>query len=301
MRTVHTLRSPEVRDRPSQIAELARSTWSNAALVIEILERVKGIEPSSSAWKAVALPLSYTRAGNSRRTSDQVVRLSETDLCFSRDGGGGRTRTYEGVSQRIYSPPPLPLGTLPRRRTSHPCGRAFPLAGRGYGERLARCQPRENGSGRSARDGRGHAGFRARSRAPAGTMPHEHPLADWRLDLAPAARECGADSRNFHAPTRPTPAREPSAAQAGPPRKTGWNRKPERRRSPRGGEVRAGDGAVILYGWHTVKAALENPARRIPASVRHRERGAPPGRGWPGAGRRDRTGASGRDRAPART
>ena len=29
------------------------------------------------------------------------------------DGGGGRTRTYEGVSQRIYSPPPLPLGTLP--------------------------------------------------------------------------------------------------------------------------------------------------------------------------------------------
>jgi hypothetical protein len=26
------------------------------------LERVKGIEPSSSAWKAVALPLSYTRA-----------------------------------------------------------------------------------------------------------------------------------------------------------------------------------------------------------------------------------------------
>ena len=29
-------------------------------------------------------------------------------------GGRGRTRTYEGVSQRIYSPPPLPLGTLPR-------------------------------------------------------------------------------------------------------------------------------------------------------------------------------------------
>jgi hypothetical protein len=28
------------------------------------LERVKGIEPSSSAWKAVALPLSYTRIGD---------------------------------------------------------------------------------------------------------------------------------------------------------------------------------------------------------------------------------------------
>ena len=33
-------------------------------------------------------------------------------------GGGGRTRTYEGVSQRIYSPPPLPLGTLPRNRAA---------------------------------------------------------------------------------------------------------------------------------------------------------------------------------------
>jgi hypothetical protein len=33
-------------------------------------------------------------------------------------GGGGRTRTYEGVSQRIYSPPPLPLGTLPRKAGS---------------------------------------------------------------------------------------------------------------------------------------------------------------------------------------
>ena len=27
------------------------------------MERVKGIEPSYSAWKAAALPLSYTRAG----------------------------------------------------------------------------------------------------------------------------------------------------------------------------------------------------------------------------------------------
>lgn len=27
------------------------------------LERVMGIEPTSSAWKAAALPLSYTRTG----------------------------------------------------------------------------------------------------------------------------------------------------------------------------------------------------------------------------------------------
>jgi hypothetical protein len=39
------------------------STWrpSPSANALKTLERVKGIEPSSSAWKAVALPLSYTR------------------------------------------------------------------------------------------------------------------------------------------------------------------------------------------------------------------------------------------------
>ena len=66
---------------------------------------------------------------------------------------------------------------------------------------------------------------------------------------------------------RPRGPRTPESYQPrkpGQPGKTGWKRKPERRRSPRGAETRAaGDGAVILYGWHTVKAALENPARRI--------------------------------------
>jgi hypothetical protein len=44
-------------------------------------------------------------------------------------GGGGRTRTYEGVSQRIYSPPPLPLGTLPRKQTMRetPCAGVYGL------------------------------------------------------------------------------------------------------------------------------------------------------------------------------
>jgi hypothetical protein len=37
------------------------SVLSHPSAVVR-LERVKGIEPSSSAWKAVALPLSYTRA-----------------------------------------------------------------------------------------------------------------------------------------------------------------------------------------------------------------------------------------------
>ena len=42
-----------------------------------------------------------------------------------------------------------------------------------------------------------------------------------------------------------------------------WARKGERR-SARGGQARpAGESGVILYGWHTVRAALANPARRI--------------------------------------
>src|SRR5437879_2186309 len=39
-------------------------------------------------------------------------------LLAPRRGGGSRTRTYEGVRQGIYSPPPLPLGTFPQRARS---------------------------------------------------------------------------------------------------------------------------------------------------------------------------------------
>ena len=60
---------------------------------------------------------------------------------------------------------------------------------------------------------------------------------------------------------RPRPP-HPSARQQ--PHRGGWTRKAAGRRPPHGGAARAsGDGAVILYGWHTVKAALENPARSI--------------------------------------
>jgi hypothetical protein len=53
---------------------------------LKILERVKGIEPSSSAWKAVALPLSYTRISPaSRRTRPSLRKIRYPD------GGGGRT------------------------------------------------------------------------------------------------------------------------------------------------------------------------------------------------------------------
>jgi 23S rRNA (guanosine2251-2'-O)-methyltransferase len=60
----------------------------------------------------------------------------------------------------------------------------------------------------------------------------------------------------------------PHTPDARPPRKRDHMRKrdharaAERRPWQRGDEARHSD-AVILYGWHTVKAALDNPARRI--------------------------------------
>jgi len=49
-----------------------------------------------------------------------------------------------------------------------------------------------------------------------------------------------------------------------PPRKPGKPGSQARRgRKPFGERRQAADGPAILYGWHTVKAALENPARRI--------------------------------------
>src|SRR6266571_3920211 len=54
--------------------------------------------------------------------------------------------------------------------------------------------------------------------------------------------------------------RHPHSPQPHEARRTPWRRK---RPSPTRGEARDSGARAILYGWHTVKAALENPARRI--------------------------------------
>ena len=46
----------------NESAELVGMEINEFKKCLKTLERVKGIEPSYSAWKAAALPLSYTRA-----------------------------------------------------------------------------------------------------------------------------------------------------------------------------------------------------------------------------------------------
>ncbi len=103
-----------------------------------------GIEPTQSAWKAGALPLSYTRITppkNPRRVLRSLgfihlLMSSMTNRCqpsmrqrhplqqrIGAYGGGGRIRTYVRVRGQIYSllplttRPPLPIlaKTLPGR------------------------------------------------------------------------------------------------------------------------------------------------------------------------------------------
>ena len=91
------------------------------------LERVDGIEPTSSAWKAAALPLCYTRAKNALPQPCERLAFPHPIpfLGFRPLGLETRVVGEEGLepsklSQRIYSPPPLPLGTFPQRAFSKP-------------------------------------------------------------------------------------------------------------------------------------------------------------------------------------
>ena len=62
------------------------------------LERVKGIEPSYSAWKAAALPLSYTRV---RPINYHATPAASTTLNLARAGPGLNRRrfpAYIGIS-----------------------------------------------------------------------------------------------------------------------------------------------------------------------------------------------------------
>ena len=71
------------------------------------MERETGIEPALVAWKATVLPLNYSR----------TVTLVDG----AGTGGGRWIRTTEGVSQQIYSLPPLAAWvSLRSLRATHP-------------------------------------------------------------------------------------------------------------------------------------------------------------------------------------
>src|SRR5262245_35413642 len=79
------------------------------------MERVKGIEPASSAWKAVALPLSYTRlqaSGARFQVSQTLILIAtfpkpETWNLTPETWWRGLDSNQRRRSQRIYSPSPL--------------------------------------------------------------------------------------------------------------------------------------------------------------------------------------------------
>ena len=85
----------------------------------QTMERETGIEPASLAWKARVLPLNYSRIDQQslraqpRKQRDQAPTSS---LLFT--GGGDWIRTSVGVSQQIYSLPPLAT-RAPLRRISN--------------------------------------------------------------------------------------------------------------------------------------------------------------------------------------
>ena len=78
-----------------------------ARCAVKTLERVDGIEPTYSAWKAAVLPLYYTRTEaisgpEAPSTADPLVAPSWTSKAR---GGGSRTRTCEAYAGDLQSPP----------------------------------------------------------------------------------------------------------------------------------------------------------------------------------------------------
>ena len=90
---------------------------------------MKGIEPSSSAWKAVALPLSYTRKhaeGSELRVEcpNYVLTLNSQPSTLNIVSiGEYRIRTCEGISHQIYSLTRLTASVTHRATSNSPPSR----------------------------------------------------------------------------------------------------------------------------------------------------------------------------------
>ena len=105
----------------------------------------RGSNPRHQAWKACALPaelLPQTRPFSAIRSSRHASINLSNFLRIPLRNGGGRIRTFEGVSRQIYSL--LPLATwVPhlinfhvKRRSSHSSPVAFPTQAGSCSQRL---------------------------------------------------------------------------------------------------------------------------------------------------------------------
>ena len=80
------------------------------------MERVEGIEPSPPAWKAGALPLSYTRAPEPSGPGPGAHRHTHTDnLTDSRDWWAEQDSNLRRLSHQIYNLARLTASVSARR------------------------------------------------------------------------------------------------------------------------------------------------------------------------------------------
>ena len=85
------------------------------------VERVAGIEPASSAWKAEVLPLNYTR-GNRLPTPGPTPAFGDSMTPAGVIlGGGGWIRTTEARASDLQSDPFGHSGTPPEGRIFSGC------------------------------------------------------------------------------------------------------------------------------------------------------------------------------------
>src|ERR1700759_4753995 len=84
----------------------AKGRWPMMLMSVE-LERVKGIEPSYSAWKAAALPLSYPRIPSSTNTAlrrPQPPSPRGANRLFRHPDSAGQALNARGFARYISSP-----------------------------------------------------------------------------------------------------------------------------------------------------------------------------------------------------
>ncbi len=98
----------------SRLSGVRSNQLSYRPNMIEVMERVKGIEPSSSAWKAEVLPLNYTRIWYKDILYIPFLLYNEIK-CFA--GREDRIRTCDPMvpNHVLYQAELLPVNGAPER------------------------------------------------------------------------------------------------------------------------------------------------------------------------------------------